>query len=92
MAAQEVQRLKTMPQEIYSRDTNRENIVTALTATMMVLIEYVLRNYFGDSKMEYRTFIEHFIHTPTTVRTTRFRTLLPIGRKPKKSGAHRGTA
>ena len=86
VAAQEVQRLKTMPQEIYSRDTNRENIVTALTATMMVLIEYVLRNYFGDSKMEYRTFIEHFIHTPTTVRTTRFRTLYQLDANPRNQG------
>lgn len=74
-ATKEMNKLKTMPKEIYSRDATRENLVTALTVTVMVLIDYVLRNFFGGLKMEYRTFIEHFMHTPTIVRTSHCRVL-----------------
>jgi len=74
-AVKEMNKLNTMPKEIYSRDATRENLVTALTVTVMVLIDYVLRNFFSGLKMEYRTFIEHFIHTPTTIRTSHCRVL-----------------
>jgi len=69
-AKQEHQDLKTKPRQIYQRDTTRESIVTVCTLTVMMLIEYVLKEYFGGLRMEFRTFIEHFVNTPTTVRTT----------------------
>ena len=63
------QSLETTPRIIYKRDTGRENIVTALTMNVLTLIEYVLREYFGGLRIEFRTFIEYFVNMPVTVRT-----------------------
>jgi hypothetical protein len=75
--------LDTMPREIYQRDTTRENIATVLSITTMMLIEYVLREYFGGLRMEFRTFIEHFVNTPTTVRTTYRQVLYQFEANPR---------
>lgn len=69
-AEQELVDLQSTPREIFQRDTTRENIVTAATMNALLLIEYVLREYFGSVRMELRTFIEHFVHTPVTIVTT----------------------
>ena len=67
--------METMPREIFQRDTTRENISTALTTMVMLLIEWVLREYFGDLKVELRTFLEHFLYVPTEKRTSARRIL-----------------
>jgi hypothetical protein len=71
-AEQEVQRLATMPEQIFQRDTTRENIITALTMTVLGLVMWVLREYFGDRTMELSTFREYFLHLPIEMRTTWF--------------------
>ena len=60
----------TMPQQIWVRDTTKDGITTCLKLHLLTLIEYVLQEYFGGTKMEVRTFIEQFVHLPVTVRTT----------------------
>lgn len=80
-------RQQTMPKEIFQRDTTRENIATSLTMMVMLLLEWVLRNYFGNAKMELRTFLEFFLYCPTEVRTDHRRALYRIesgGLKPDK--------
>jgi hypothetical protein len=62
--------INTTSREIYQRDPARENVVTALTMTTLLLIEYVLREFFVGIKIELRTFIEHFIHLPVTTITS----------------------
>lgn len=69
-ADRELAEIKSTPREIYQRDSARENVVTSLTMTVLVLIEYVLREFFGGSPMELRTFIEHFVNLPVTMVTT----------------------
>ncbi len=82
-AEQKHQNLSTQPRVIYKRDTTRENIATALSVMVMMLIEYVLREYFGGLRMEFRTFIEHFVNTPTTVRTSHRRVLYQFEVNPR---------
>jgi hypothetical protein len=67
--------LDTMPREIFKRDTTRENVATSLTMMVMLLVEWVLREYLGDVKMELRTFLELFLYAPTEVRTRAYRIL-----------------
>lgn len=65
------QKLQTLPREIYVRDMTRDSIVTCLKLTVLMLIEYVLKEYFGGLRMEARSFIEAFVHLPVTVWETR---------------------
>lgn len=62
--------LGTTSPVIWERDPARENVATALTLNVLLLIEVVLRDYFGGVQMELRTFIEHFVNLPVTVITT----------------------
>lgn len=87
-------RLATMPNKIFRRDTARENIATSLNLMVMLLIEWVLREYFGGLKMEMRTFLEFFLYPPTEVRTRATRVLhrldssgLPLARAEQLRGA-----
>lgn len=84
-AKREHQDIETKPRHIYQRDTTRESIVTVCTLTVMMLIEYVLKEYFGGLRMEFRTFIEHFVNTPTTVRTTYRKVLYQFEANPRNS-------
>jgi len=61
---------ETMPREIFQRDTTRENIATAATMMVMLLVEWVLREYFGGLKIELRTFLEFFLYPAVEVRTS----------------------
>lgn len=70
--------IETTPREIYERDAARENVVTALMMTVVTLIEYVLKEYFGGLRMEYRTFIEYFVNLPVTMVTSDTRVLYRI--------------
>lgn len=67
-AQREQQKLDTMPREIYVRDTTRDAIATCLKMSVFMLIEFVLKEYFGGLRMEPRTFIELFVTTPVTIR------------------------
>ena len=82
-ARREFHDLDTTPREIYKRDTTRENIVTVFTLTVLMLIEFVLREYFGGLRMQMRTFIQHFVDAATTVRTSRHRILYQLEANPK---------
>jgi len=63
-------RLDSMPRDIYVRDTTRDGIVTCAKLTVLMLIEYVLKEYFGGLRIEPRTFIELFVAVPLTIRET----------------------
>ena len=52
--------------------------MTCLKLSLCMLMEFVLREYFGMHRMEWRTFIEQFVTLPVTVRTTRARRLYQI--------------
>lgn len=55
------------------RDTTRENVVTALNMSVMILVEWVLREYMGGARMELETFLSYFLCLPVEVRTSRHR-------------------
>lgn len=70
-AVAETQHQDSMPREILQRDTTRENVATALTMSVMMLVEWVLREYMGGkARMELQTFLEYFLYLPTEVRTS----------------------
>ena len=76
-----------MPREIYARDPGRDNVMTCLKLNALLLLEFVLKEYFGDLHMEWRTFIEQYLLLPVTVRTSRRRVLYQIhanDRQPKR--------
>jgi len=76
-----------MPREIYARDPGRDNVMTCLKLNALLLLEFVLKEYFGDLRMEWRTFIEQYLLLAVTVRTSRQRVLYQIQaneRQPKR--------
>ena len=76
--------LDTLPRTIYERDTGRDSVMTCLKLTLAMLIEFVLREYFGGYGLEWRTFIEQFVALPVTVRTTVNRCLYQIEPNPRQ--------
>lgn len=74
-AVEEKKRQSSMPDQIFVRDTTRENVATAMTMTGMLLVEWVLREYFGGAKMELHTFLNYFLYLPVEVRTSWHRVL-----------------
>lgn len=83
-AQAELGRLATMPRQIYQRDTGRDNITTCLKFTVLMLIEYVLKEYFGGLKMEWRRFIEELMPLPVTRLTSKSRVLYQIHANPRQ--------
>lgn len=77
-AVVEQQRQSTKPREIYLRDTTRDGIVTSAKLTVLMLMEYALKEYFGGLRMEVRTFIESFVNLPVTIRRTQTETVYEI--------------
>lgn len=77
-------KLEGHPTRIFERDTGRDSTMTCLKLFALMLIEYTLKEYFGALGMEWRTFIEHFVHLPVTVRTTRKRRLFQIHANPRQ--------
>ena len=67
-----------MPREIYARDPGRDNVMTCLKLNALLLLEFVLKEYFGDLRMEWRTFIEQYLFLAVTVRTSHRRVLYQI--------------
>jgi hypothetical protein len=72
-ARAEHDKLENTPRLIYKRDVGRDSVMTCLKLTIVMLIEHVLRDYFGGLRMEWRTFIDNFVSLPVTIRTTRSR-------------------
>ncbi|MCP4243201.1 MAG: hypothetical protein GY772_21815, partial [bacterium] len=62
-------KLDGQPDRIYVRDTGRDSIMTCLKLGALALVEFVLQEYFGGARMQWRTFIEQFVALPVTVRT-----------------------
>lgn len=80
----ELERLRTMPRLIYARDPTRDNIMTCLKLHALMLVEFVLKEYFGGLRMEWRTFIEQLNMLPVTVRTSPRRVLHQIHTNPRQ--------
>lgn len=66
-------RLQTLPEQIYERDTGRDSLMTCIKLTVMALLEFVLKEYFGGAAMEWRTFIEQLVLLPVTMRSSKER-------------------
>jgi hypothetical protein len=82
-AQNELEKLLSTPRLIYMRDTNRDNIMTSLKLNALFLVEYVLKEYFQDLSMEWRTFIEELNLLPVTVRTNADRVKHQIHSNPR---------
>jgi hypothetical protein len=82
-AQKEQQRLSTTPREIYVRDTTRDSIATCSKLTVLMLLEYALKEYFGNLHLEARTFIERFVHLPVTIRESKTEVIYEIGDNPR---------
>lgn len=79
----ERQRLSTTPREIYVRDTTRDGIVTCAKLTVLMLLEFVLKEYFGGLRLEARTFIESFLNLPVTIRESKTEVIYEISDNPR---------
>lgn len=75
--------LKTMPKQIYARDTGRDGIMTCLKLTMLAMLELVLKEYFGGVAMEWRTFITQLVPMPVTVRSSVDRCIYQFHANPR---------
>jgi len=77
-------KIQTLPATIQQRDTGRDSIMTCLKVTILALTEFVLKEYFGSLRAEWRTFIEALVVLPVTVRTTKSRRLFQIHANPRQ--------
>ncbi len=82
-AERELSKLKSLPREIYQRDTTRDSIATCAKLTAFMLIEYALREYFGGLRIEARTFIERFVQIPVVIRSSKRRRLHQLQGNPR---------
>lgn len=82
-AKKDQQRLATTPREIYVRDTTRDSIATCSKLTVLMLLEYALKEYFDDLHLEARTFIERFVHLPVTIRESKTEVIYEINDNPR---------
>jgi len=82
-AVAELQRLDTMPKQIFERDTGRDAVMTCLKVTVMTLLEFVLKDYFGGAAMEWSTFIAQLVPMPLTVRSSPERCLYQLHANPR---------
>lgn len=83
-AKRQLAQQETMPREIFARDPGRDNIMTCLKLNMLMLVEFVLKEYFGGPRMELRTFIELLVALPVTVRRTPTRIRYQIHPNPRR--------
>lgn len=75
---------------IQQRDVTRDSVMTCLKLSAVMLVEYVLKEYFGGLAMEWRTFIEHIVALPVTMRTSRTRRVFQIhlnARQPQQKAS-----
>jgi hypothetical protein len=79
----ELVRLESTPREIYVRDTTRDNIVMCAKLTALMLVEFVLKEYFGGLRMEPRTFIDLFVSVPVTIRESKHRVVYELDANPR---------
>ncbi len=80
----ELAKLEARPREIYARDTGRDSTMTCLKLNALMLLEFVLREYFGGLAIEWRTYIEQFVMLPVTVRVTSTRCLYELHANPRQ--------
>ena len=52
--------------------------------TVLLLLDYVLKEYFGGLAAEWRTYIEELVALPVTVRTTKTTRLIQIHANPRQ--------
>ena len=78
------EKVRSLPATIQQRDTGRDSVMTCLKVSMLALVEFVLKEYFGGTAMEWRTFIEQVVALPVTVRTTKARRLFQIHANPRQ--------
>lgn len=76
-------RLQTLPTQIYERDTGRDSLMTCIKLTVMALLEFVLKEYFGGAAMEWRTFIEQLVTLPVTMRSSKERCVYLLHDNPR---------
>jgi hypothetical protein len=85
----EAARLASMPDFIVERDVELDSIGTCIKLTLVALLEFILREYFGGARMELRTFIEEFVGLPVRIEQTRqiLRFVIyPCSRSPVATG------
>jgi hypothetical protein len=80
----EAKKVHSLPATIQQRDTGRDGIMTCLKVSMLALVEFVLKEYFGGASMEWRTFIEQVVALPVTVRTTKDKRRCQIHANPRQ--------
>jgi len=77
-------KLKTLPVMIQQRDSSTDTILRYLEVTILALTEFVLKEYCGGLRAEWRTFIEALLAPPVTTWTTRTRRLFQIHANPRQ--------
>jgi hypothetical protein len=58
---------RSTPKLIFRRDVTRDSIATAAKLLVLMLVEFVMREYFQGTRAMYRTLIVHFMFLPVTV-------------------------
>jgi hypothetical protein len=81
---QRVADVAALPTDIQERDTCRDAVMTCLKVTVLLLLEYVLKEYFGGLAAEWRTYIEELVALPVTVRTSKTTRLIQIHKNPRQ--------
>ena len=70
-AEKEAQKYRSMPDDIYVRDTALDAVTTCLKMALLALLEFICQEYLGQYRLMPRTFIESWMLLPVTIRRQR---------------------
>ena len=83
VTTQRVADVAALTTDIQERDSCRDAVMTCLKVTVL-LLEYVLKEYFGGLAADWRTCIEELVALPVTVRKTKTTRLIQINGNPRQ--------
>ena len=82
-ADEEAQKLQSMPDDIYVRDTALDAVTTCLKMTLLALLEFICQEYLEQYRLMPRTFIEAWMSLPVTIRQQQHCIIYEIAQNPR---------
>jgi hypothetical protein len=81
--AKEYEKLQSMPDEIYVRDTALDSITTCLKMLLLALLEFINQEYLDRRRIMPHTFVEAWLALPVTIRQNRHRITYEVAPNPR---------
>jgi len=74
---------RSMPDEIYVRDTALDSVTTCLKMALLSMLEFIVQEYLGGWRLMPRTLANAWVPLPVTIRTSRHRVVYEVAGNPR---------